>query len=84
MAPIAGRQKRTDGTPAQLLQARVDPELKVRVFEAAKAVGLSVSAYVEQALAHAQEELDDDGKPVWWARQTKNPGQEELPLNRAS
>jgi hypothetical protein len=83
MPPIAGRQKRAPKAPPLLLQSRVDPELRARVYAAAEAVGLSISAYVEQALAHAHEHVDEDGRPEWWPDKA-DPKQEELPLTKAS
>ena len=81
MSAIAGRRRRPANAPTVLVQARVDPALREKVHRAAKAAGVSVARYMELLIAH--EQLDENGRPVWWP-EDPNPTQEELPLKTAS
>lgn len=81
MSAIKGRRPRQINAPTVLLQARVDPELRAKAHRAAAAVGVSLAAYVEQLLAH--EQLDETGRPLWWAEAVPS-DQEELPLSRSA
>jgi len=82
MARIKGRQARPAGASATLY-ARVAPHNMAKAQAAAGALGTSVAAYLDALLEH--EELDVDGRPLWWEGQAPTSSdQEELPLQRVS
>lgn len=78
MSAQKGRVRRTDNTPAVLLQARVTPEIREAIQRAAAVSGVSLSLYVEdvfRALITDQGALPvvDSGRPQ----------REELPIPAA-
>lgn len=75
VAAIKGRTPRQLTTPTVVLQARVQPETRSKAHDAARALGISVAAYVERLIQ--QDELTEDGRPMWWPEEPQ-PGQ--LPL----
>lgn len=81
MPAIKGRHTRAANAPTVLLQARVDPKLREKAHRAAGALGISMASYMEHLLAH--EELDANGRPVWWTDPAPA-DQEELPLSRSA
>lgn len=80
MGAVKGRSKRAPGAAATLY-ARVGPEQYEKARTAAAAVGVSVAAYLDALLAH--DDLDADGRPVWWTGPAPT-NQEELPLSRSA
>lgn len=82
MPAIKGRTHRR-GTETEVLFARVTPERRAQAAATAEALGISLGAYMDQLLAREAEQLDERGRPSWWA--TPVPGdQEELPLNKSA
>lgn len=82
MAVIPGRGKR-DGTGATgwpLLRARVKPVNFTKAGAIANSLGVPLAHYIDELLE--REELDDRGRPLWWAQPAKT-DQEELPLKSA-
>jgi hypothetical protein len=77
---IPGRPRRPRGVPRVPLRARVEPETLDRVYAIAEALGVSLTAYVEELIRHDQ--LDERGRPVWWADPEPR-DQQELPLKSA-
>lgn len=78
MSAQRGRVRRTDNTPAVLLQSRVHPEIREAIYRAAADSGVSVGLYVEdvfRALMTEQGALPvvDSGRPQ----------REELPIPAA-
>ena len=80
MGAVKGRGKRPPGAAATLY-ARVGPSQHEKARTAAAAMGVSVAAYLDALLAHDQ--LDDDGRPLWWAGPLPTT-EEELPLSRSA
>jgi len=80
MAAVKGRTHRRGVANTVLLQARVQPDRHAKAQAAAAALGISVAAYIDLLLAH--EELDEDGRPLWWAGAVPS-NQQELPLKTA-
>lgn len=80
MAAVKGRTHRRGVSNTVLLQARVQPDRHAKAQAAAAALGISLAAYIDQLLAH--EELDEQGRPLWWATSV-SADQEELPLKTA-
>jgi hypothetical protein len=58
----------------------VQPDRHAKAQAAASALGISLAAYIDHLLAH--EELDEEGRPLWWADAVPA-DQEELPLKTA-
>lgn len=81
MSAIKGRRQRSGNLPKVLLQGRVEPAAREKAHRAAAALGISVTAYLEQLLLH--DELDDRGRPLWWTEPLP-PDQGELPLSRSA
>jgi hypothetical protein len=59
----------------------VEPETLDRVYAVAEALGVSLTAYVEELIRHDQ--LDEQGRPVWWTDPAPQ-DQEELPLTQTA
>lgn len=78
---IPGRPRRKRGVPRVPLRARVEPETLDRVYAVAEALGVSLTAYVEELIRHDQ--LDERGRPVWWTGPVST-DQEELPLTQTA
>ena len=81
MAAVKGRTHRRGVSNAVLLQARVQPERHAKAHAAASALGIPLAAYIDGLLAH--EEVDEQGRPVWWSTPAVPADQEELPLKTA-
>lgn len=78
MSAQKGRVRRTDNTPAVLLQARVDPEIREAIQRAAADSGVSLSLYVEDVFRAL---ITDRGAlPVV---DSGRPQREELPIPAA-
>jgi hypothetical protein len=77
-----GSKRRPNAAPTVLLQARVDPQIRAKANGIAAAAGVSLSAYIEQLIAHEELQLDEDGRPAWWPEALEDE-QEELPLKTA-
>lgn len=80
MARIPGRLVRSDVADQEPLRVRVAPENKLKAEQAAAALGISMTAYVDALLTH--EQLDERGRPLWWTKPVPA-DQEELPLKSA-
>lgn len=79
MPPIKGRRPRP-GVVTVRVNAHVTPETKAKADAIADALGISMSAYLEDLIR--QEQLDEQGRPV--RRMAPVPrDQEELPLKTA-
>ena len=77
MSANRGRIRRPDNAPTVLMQARVAPEIRDQVAEAAEASGVSFAFYLENFL---KRELAIHGAlPILEVR----PQQEELPIPAA-
>jgi hypothetical protein len=74
MAAVKGRKHNAgrSGRDA-LLRGYVRQETSGTADEIATRLGISLSAYLDLALEHAQRDLSDDGVPTWWP-------QEQLPM----
>jgi hypothetical protein len=77
-----GSKRRPNDSPTVLLQARVDPQIRAKANGIAAAAGVSLSAYIEQLIAHEERQLDDKGRPAWWP-EAPDDEQEELELKTA-
>jgi hypothetical protein len=80
MPRIPGRLVRSDVADQEPLRVRVAPANKLKAEQAAAALGISMTAYVDALLTH--EQLDERGRPLWWADPVPA-DQEELPLKSA-
>lgn len=78
MSAQRGRVRRTDNTPAVLLQARVTPEIREAIQRAAAQSGVSIGLYVEDVFKAL---ISDHGTlPVV---ESGRPQREELPIPAA-
>lgn len=78
MSALKGLQRRSGDRPAVLLQARVDPEIREAVRDAAIASGVSIAYYVE---ALVNDMLRENGTLPRVAPPI--PQREELPIPAA-
>lgn len=76
MPAVKGRRHRATSDPTVPMQGRVQPQTRAKARAVADALGVSMSAYLDQLVANDQ--LDADGRPVWWAEPDDQ--QEALPL----
>lgn len=65
MGAVKGRTHRTGVADAVQLNVRVHADRKRKVERIADALGVSVNAYMDSLLA--REQVDDAGRPLWWA-----------------
>jgi transcription initiation factor TFIID subunit TAF12 len=85
MANRPGRRKRPVGvgrtaTPSTVRLTAAAWEVAER---ASAALNISRDAYLDRVLAREAHQLDEHGRPVWWAEPV--PGdQEELPLHKSA
>ncbi len=79
MPPIKGRRARP-GVVTVRVNAHVTPEAKAKADAIADALGISMSAYLEDLIR--QEQLDEQGRPVRQMAPVPR-DQEELPLKSA-
>ncbi len=73
-----GRARRPDNAPTVLLQARVHPDARRTVQEAAERSGVSIAFYMNALIARLAE--DPDGLPIIPPARAQ---QEELPIPAA-
>lgn len=78
MPALKGRTPRRLDEPMVVLQARVAPASRAKAHDAARALGVSVAAYVERLIQ--QDQLDEAGRPTWWPDDDGDTPQTELPL----
>lgn len=78
--PRKRRPHRTRGVTAKVY-VEVDPAIKAAFEDLVDSTGVSKWAVFEALIEHAQTELDEDGRPVWWKDDLV---QEELPLSRSA
>ena len=82
MPAIKGRRHR-QGVETKVLFARVTPERCAQAAATAEALGISLGAYMDELLAREAAQLDERGRPIWWAMPVPR-DQEELPLNKSA
>ena len=78
MSGIRTRALRPNNSPTVLLQARVAPEARAAVQDAAERSGVSIAYYMEALICRLVEE--NRGLPVI---QSRRPQREELPIRIA-
>ena len=77
MSALPGRATRADG-PSVLVQARISPDIRDEIFEAAARSGVSIAYYLETLLGQV---IEADGRlPVV---RSPRPQREELPIPAA-
>lgn len=68
MAAVKGRRRRHEPNGVTLvtvpMQGRVSPTTRDKARSVADALGVSMSAYLDSLVANDQ--LDENGRPVWW------------------
>ena len=82
MAAVKGRtQRKGVGASTVQMNLRVSTHMRTKVQRAADALKISEAAYLDALLE--REELDDQGRPLWW-RDPVPGDQEELPLPQSA
>ena len=78
MPAVKGRRKRPYdvNVPKVPMQGHVAPSTRAKARAVADALGVSMSAYLDTLVAN--DELDDNGRPLWWVE--PDSGQAELPM----
>ncbi|GAB2864620.1 hypothetical protein GCM10027026_13010 [Myroides odoratimimus subsp. xuanwuensis] len=65
MAAVKGRRRRSaDSGVTVPMQGHVSPETRLKARAVADALGVSMGQYLDTLVANDQ--LDEDGRPVWW------------------
>lgn len=79
MPGAKGSKHRTGVAHHVPIGGRVDPKHKKTAEQAAFALGVSLSTYLDVLLAHEATQLDARGRPSWWTDPAPA-DQQELPL----
>lgn len=83
MPAVRGRKHRTGVADAVDFKVRVSAQHRATAERAAAALGISMSAFIEQLLAREGEALDPDGRPSWWVDPSPR-DQQELPFDKSA
>lgn len=80
MAGVKGRSHRRGVKDAKEVRVRFRPPVREKAERAASALGVSLTTYVDELVA--RDQLDENGRPLWWDMPVPR-DQRELPLKSA-